>query len=184
MGNNKTRNELFKILKKDSFFKKKVRLASGKMSNYYLDVRRASLGSQGINRIAALIWQEIKNDKPTAFGGPTLGADAIIGGVCLLADREGKKLKGFIVRKVPKKHGRQNLIEGKELTKKDKVILVDDVATSGGSLVKALKVLKDHKIKVIKAVVVIDREEGGREALAELGCPLVSLFKANEFLPR
>lgn len=176
------KQNLFALLKKDAFFKKQVVLSSGKISNYYLDVRRVSLSAQGSYWLAEMIWDIIQKDKPTAFGGPTLGADPIIGGLLCLSAQKGEKLKGFIVRQAPKKHGRQNLIEGKELTKSDRVILVDDVATSGGSLVRALEVLNKEKIKVLKAIVVVDRQEGGEETLKALGCPLIALFKAGDFL--
>ena len=103
-------------------------------------------------------------------------------GVCLLAAQEGKTLKGFIIRKEPKKHGRQNLIEGKELSKKDKIIIVDDTATSGSSLIKSIEALKQSGLKPFKAIAVVDREEGARDNLAKLNCPLISLFKAGEIV--
>ncbi|MCM8824181.1 MAG: hypothetical protein NC822_05870, partial [Candidatus Omnitrophica bacterium] len=144
------RNKLLKILKKEALFKEKIKLSSGKISNFYIDVRRVSLSSQGIYLISQIIWDMIKKDNPTAIGGPTLGADPIVAGVCFLANQKGKNLKGFIVRKEPKKHGRQNLIEGKELSKKDRIILVDDVATTGSSLINAISVFYEYKLKVLR----------------------------------
>jgi orotate phosphoribosyltransferase len=176
------RQELLGIIRKDAFFKKKVVLSSGKVSNYYVDVRRISLSSRGIYLTSRLIWDIVKKEKATAFGGPTLGADPIVAGVCLLAAQEGKTLKGFIIRKEPKKHGRQNLIEGKELSKKDKIIIVDDTATSGSSLIKSIEALKQSGLKPFKAIAVVDREEGARDNLAKLNCPLISLFKAGEIV--
>jgi len=176
------RRQLYAIIKRDAFFKKKVILASGKTSDYYLDIRRVSLSSGGVFLIARLIWDILKKDKASAFGGPTLGADSIVGAVCFLAQQEGRPLKGFLIRKEPKKHGRQNLIEGKDLTKADRIVLVDDVATSGGSFIRSIAALKKDGLKVLKAVSVVDRQEGAREALEKLGCPLISLFKASEFL--
>jgi len=176
------RNELLELLKKDSFFKKKTKLSSGKISNYYIDVRRVSLSSQGLYLISRLIWDTIRNDNPTAIGGPTMGADPIIGGVCFLAHRKNKNIKGFIIRKEPKKHGRQNLIEGKELAQKDRVILIDDVATTGLSLINAYLTLRKYKIPVIKSIAVVDREEGAKEAFAKFKSPFVSLFTKSDFL--
>ena len=169
-------------MKKDAVFKKKIILSSGKKSNYYVDVRRVSLDSEGLYLISSLIWKMIENDKITAIGGPTLGADPIIAGVCMLANKEGKKIKGFIVRKSPKSHGRQNLIEGKELTKKDRVVLIDDVATTGSSLIKAIKILRQHKIKIIKVMTVIDREEGAKEEFKKLKCQFTPLFTRKNIL--
>ncbi|MCM8827275.1 MAG: orotate phosphoribosyltransferase [Candidatus Omnitrophica bacterium] len=176
------RNKLLKILKKEALFKEKIKLSSGKISNFYIDVRRVSLSSQGIYLISQIIWDMIKKDNPTAIGGPTLGADPIVAGVCFLANQKGKNLKGFIVRKEPKKHGRQNLIEGKELSKKDRIILVDDVATTGSSLINAISVFYEYKLKVLKAIVVVDREEGAKESLEKLKCPLDHIFTKRDFL--
>jgi orotate phosphoribosyltransferase len=176
------KKRLLSILKKEAFFRKRVKLSSGKISNYYIDVRRVSLSSQGIYLISHLIWHLIKNDNITAIGGPTLGADPIVGGVCMVAYKNKKKLKGFLVRKSPKKHGQQKMIEGKNLSGKDRVVLVDDVATSGSSLISAIETLKKQKVKVLKAIVVVDREEGAKENLSHFSCPLISIFNKSDFL--
>ena len=176
------KKELFRLLKKEAFFREKVVLASGKTSNYYIDVRRVSLSPAGIYYISHLIFNAIKHEKIDAFGGPTLGADPMVAGVCMLAHRYKKPLKGFLIRKTPKKHGRQKLIEGQNLKAYDKVILVDDVATSGASLVKSIEILRQEKIKVIKAITVVDREEGARENLTRLNCSFQSLFTKSDFL--
>jgi orotate phosphoribosyltransferase len=98
----------------------------------------------------------------------------------MCAGLEGVELKGFLVRKEPKKHGNRNLIEGKELTKKDRVVVVDDVVTSGGSIIRAINVLSQNKIKVIKAVAVVDREQGARENFKKLGCDFFALFTKSD----
>ena len=176
------KKELFILLKKEAFFKEKIKLSSGKISDYYIDVRRVSLSPAGVYLISNLIWRAIKDDEIDAIGGPTLGADPIAAGVCYLAYKNKKKLKGFLVRKSPKAHGRQKLIEGRELEAGDKVVIVDDVATSGASLIKAIEVLKKEKIKVVKAITVVDRQEGAQENLSKFGCPLISLFTKDDFL--
>lgn len=176
------KEKLLRILKKDAYFKKKVVLSSGKTSNFYIDVRRVSLDAQGLYLISHLIWRMIKNDRISAVGGLTLGADPIVSGLCVVAWKNKEKLKGFLIRKSPKKHGRQKLIEGKELKKGERVVIVDDVATSGGSLIKSIDVLRSEKVKIVKAITVVDREEGARENLAEYNCPLVSIFTKSDFL--
>ncbi|UCC94970.1 MAG: orotate phosphoribosyltransferase [Candidatus Omnitrophota bacterium] len=176
------RKELLARLKRDAFVKKRVRLSSGKISNYYIDVRKVSLSPQGVYLISHLVWRLIKDDNVSAIGGPTLGADPIVSGVCFLAHVHKKKLKGFLIRKSPKKHGRQKLVEGQTLRTGEKVILVDDVATSGSSLVNAIDVLGAERIRVVKAIVVVDREEGAQKNLQKAGCPLVSLFTKHDFL--
>lgn len=176
------REKLLEILKKDAFFSGPMVLASGRKSDYYLDVRRVSLSSKGIYFISYLIWQMIKNEKVTAIGGPTLGADPIVGGVCALAFQENRDLGGFLIRKTPKKHGRQQLIEGKELSPGDKVVLVDDVATSGSSLLNSVKILRAAGVDILKAIVVVDREEGAGQAFSSAGCPLSAMFTRNDFI--
>ena len=175
------KEELRRIIQKDAIFNKRIKLASGKMSNFYVDVRKVTLQPRGLELVAKLIWPIIKKDKVTAFGGPTMGADPIVGGICFLASLKKVKLKGFLVRKEIKGHGRRNLIEGPNLTKRERIVVVDDVVTSGGSLIKAVKVLNESGYKVIKAIAVVDREEGAREAFDEIGCPLVSLFTKSDF---
>ncbi len=175
------KQQLLELLKKDAWFKGEVKLSSGKISNFYIDVRRVSLSSKGIYLISHLIWDIIKKDNITAIGGPTLGADPIVAGVCLLAHMDKKNLKGFLIRKTPKAHGRQQLIEGKELSKSDRAVVIDDVATSGSSLMTAIEILQKENIEIVKAVSIIDREEGAAENLAKFNCPLVSLFKKSDF---
>jgi orotate phosphoribosyltransferase len=175
------KKQLFSLLKQDALFKEEVKLSSGKISNFYIDVRRVSLSSQGIYLISHLVWDIIKNDNVSAIGGPTLGADPIVAGVCMVAYENKKTLKGFLIRKNPKEHGRQQLIEGKELDAAERAIIVDDVATSGTSLVKAVEVLHKEKINVLKAIVVVDREDGATENLSKVNCPLVSLFTKADF---
>jgi orotate phosphoribosyltransferase len=176
------REQLLTLLKNDALFKGSVTLSSGKVSNFYIDVRRVSLTSQGIYLISHLIWEIIKKDNISAIGGPTLGADPIVGGVCMIAHQDNKNLKGFLIRKTPKEHGRQQLIEGKELLAGERAVVIDDVATSGSSLIKAIEVLREAGVSVVKAIVVVDREEGAKENLAKLNCPLVSLFAKSDFL--
>lgn len=178
------RKKLLELLKKDAFFEKKVKLSSGKISNYYVDVRRVSLSPQGVYLISNLIWKIIKNLDIDAVGGPTLGADPLVSGVCYIAYKNKKDIKGFLIRKTPKKHGGKKMIEGQDIKAGERVMLFDDVATSGGSIVESIEILKNSKVKVIGAVTVIDREEGAKEALSKIGCPLFSLFTKSDFLEK
>ncbi|MBU1121362.1 MAG: orotate phosphoribosyltransferase [Candidatus Omnitrophota bacterium] len=176
------REKLLELIKKEAFIRKKVRLASGKMSDYYIDVRRVSLTAQGIYLISHLIWKDIENDNIDAIGGPTLGADPIVSGVCMAAYETKKNLKGFLIRKSPKQYGEKKMIEGAPLSPGDRVVIVDDVATSGGSLIKTIDVLRQENINVVKAVVVIDRQEGARENFSKIECPLISLFTKDDII--
>ena len=176
------KKELLILLKRKAFLKKRIKLSSGRISNFYIDVRKVSLSPKGVYLISHLIFNLLKPKKVTAIGGPTLGADPIVSGVCYLAYKNKKKLKGFLIRKSPKKHGRQRLIEGQVLASGERAVIVDDVATSGSSLIKAIEVLKKEGVKVVAAMSVVDREEGAREALARYRCPLISLFTKSDFL--
>lgn len=176
------KTKLYKLIKKEAFYKKRIVLSSGKISNYYIDVRKISLKSEGAFLIANSLWQELKKEKCTYIGGPTLGADPILSALAYHAYLDKKPIKTFIVRKKPKKYGQNKLIEGPKLKKGSKVIVIDDVATTGKSLLDAIKKLKSLKVSVKKAFVVVDREEGAKKALKPHKCPLISLFTLRDFI--
>jgi len=176
------KQELLELLKKDAYAKKEIVLSSGRMSDFYIDVRRVSLTSHGIYLISHCLWNLVKDEDITAIGGPTLGADPIVAGLCMVADQNRRSLRGFLIRKTPKKHGQQQLIEGKELASSDRVILIDDVATSGGSFIKALDVMKTNNINVVKCLCVVDRQEGATEEIEKAGSRLSSLFRKEDFI--
>ena len=180
MSQRQLKKELIRLIKKEAFFKQKVVLASGRTSNFYIDIRRISLTSKGAFLIANLLWEKLKDEKFDAVGGLTLGADPILSALAYHAHTKGKSLNTFIIRKTPKKHGQNRLIEGPILKKGSSVILVDDVATSGGSLVDSIKKLKSLKLKVVKAFVVVDRREGATRRIARFKCPLGSLLTLND----
>ena len=174
------KKELLDIIVRDAFVKKQVKLSSGKMSDFYIDVRRVSLNARGLYLISFLIWDMIKNDNVSAVGGLTLGADPIVAGVCMAAAQNGKNLKGFLVRKTPKEHGERRLIEGPDIAAKERVVIVDDVATSGSSVIKAVEAAREAGFEVVKAVVVMDRGEGAQDNMAKLNCPLFSIFTRKD----
>ncbi|MBN2483239.1 MAG: orotate phosphoribosyltransferase [Candidatus Omnitrophica bacterium] len=174
--------ELLALLKKDAYFKKEITLSSGKKSNFYIDVRRVSLSSYGLYLLSHCLWDMIKDEDIAAIGGPTLGADPIVGGLCMVAADEQRALGGFLIRKTPKKHGQQQLIEGKELPAGTRVVLLDDVATSGGSFINALAVMKENNIDVVRCLCVVDRQEGACEEIEKAGSSLTALFVKKDFL--
>ncbi len=178
----KDRARLFQILKKDAFFLGKIILSSGKESDYYLDARRVTLSAEGAYLCGKIILDLIKNDQFDAVGGPTLGADPMVGALGVLSFQAGKPLNTFIVRKAPKAHGKQQQIEGPLIPDGGTVVLIDDVATTGKAFVESIEVLTKLGIKIKKCVCIIDRNEGGREAVAKYGAELVAIFKAEEFL--
>ena len=124
----------------------------------------------------------LKDDKIDAIGGPTLGADSILGAIASLSSQNKKPINTFIVRKAPKPYGKQQQIEGPLLKKGAKVVVVDDVATTGKSVIRSIEVLRGIGADVVKAVCIVDRGEGASKALADAGCKLVSIFNSSEFL--
>jgi orotate phosphoribosyltransferase len=176
------KSRLLEILKKDAFFKEKVILSSGKESNFYIDARLVTLTAEGAFLCARIILELIKDLQADAVGGPTLGADPILGAMAALSHLDQKQLNTFIVRKVPKPHGRMRHMEGPEIKSGARVVLIDDVATTGKSLVESIEKLRQDNIEVLKAIVIIDRQEGAKENLAKANCPLESIFSASDFL--
>lgn len=156
-------------------------LASGKRSNYYIDLRKLTLDPEGVSIISKLLLERARELGAEAVGGPTLGADPICGALALLSKLEGKPLQTFIVRKEAKAHGTEKLVEGPLLSGK-RVVVIDDVATTGNSLLKSIRAVRELGCEVVGALVVVDREEGASELLAKEGVRLESLVKVSELL--
>ena len=176
----KNREELLQIIIRDAYVKEKVTLSSGLESDYYIDARRVTLTAQGAYLCARMILDTIGNEKIDAVGGPTLGADPMIGAISVLSLKTDRPLNTFIIRKTPKAHGKQQRIEGPLLNKGSRVILIDDVATTGKAFVQSIDVLAEIGVQVRKAICIVDRGEGAREAVAEKNCELISLFDISE----
>ncbi|MDD4981026.1 MAG: orotate phosphoribosyltransferase [Candidatus Omnitrophica bacterium] len=174
------KRRLLALLKREALKKGRFVLSSGKISNYYLDGRIITLTPEGAYLVAGIILELIKNKDIDAVGGPTLGADPIVGAVAALSHLKKIPLKTFIVRKAAKTHGTQRQIEGPKLKKSSKVILVDDVATTGGSLIEAKDALDKMGINARQAIVIVDRGEGAKENLAKAGIKLKAIFSRLE----
>ncbi len=175
------RNELLKILVDHSLQKGDFTLASGKKSSYYIDGKHTTLGSRGAYLTARILLAMMADDVPDAIGGLTLGADPIIGSMLALAGIEDLELKGLIVRKEAKDHGTQSQVEG-SLAKSDRVIVIEDVVTTGGSALMAIEALREAGCVIKRVLAVVDREQGGKENLREAGCRLESIFTIKELL--
>jgi orotate phosphoribosyltransferase len=168
------------LLKKEALKKGRFVLSSGKVSSYYLDGRIITMTAKGAYLAASIILERLEGKNISAIGGPTLGADPIVGAVAALSHLSGRPIKGFIVRKQAKEHGRQRQIEGPALKKNARVVLVDDVATTGKSLVEAKAALDKIGVKVIGAMVIVDRNQGAKENLKRCGCKLEAIFNVKE----
>jgi orotate phosphoribosyltransferase len=164
-----------------SIRKGEVTLASGKKSDFYVDGRLVTLSCEGSLLLARGTLELVRERGFTALGGPVTGACPIVSATGALAAIVGHPLKLFYVRAEPKGHGLQKAVEGPPLARDDKVLLVDDVITSGGSLIKAVERLRDEVgCEVPAALCVVDREAGGREALAAAGIELLSFLTRRE----
>ena len=134
-------------------------LASGKKSNFYIDCRKATLHPKGAKLIGNLILEKLKDLRVDAVGGLTMGADPIVGSLIALSD-----IPGFIVRKKTKEYGTQQRIEGL-IEPGWKVVIVEDVSTTGASALQAIEAAESFGAQVIKVISVVDREEGAAKAL-------------------
>jgi orotate phosphoribosyltransferase len=175
------RDELIKHVTTHALKKGDFTLASGRKSNYYINGKLSTLDARGAYLVARTFLAMMADDVPDAVGGLTLGADPIIGSVLSLAGLEDLRLKGFIVRKEAKGHGTQSQVEG-PLAGDEKVVIIEDVVTTGGSSIKAIKALEELGCKVTRVLAIVDREEGGKENLAAGGYGLESIFTARELL--
>lgn len=161
--------------------KGEVTLASGKKSDFYVDGRLVTLSPEGSLLLGRAILEVVRQRGVTALGGPATGACPMVSAAGVLAAQEGVPLKLFYVRAEPKGHGLQKSIEGPALTKDDRVLIVDDVMTSGGSIIKAVERLRQEVgCEVAGALTIVDREAGGREALAAAGVELTSLLTRTD----
>jgi orotate phosphoribosyltransferase len=178
------RTRLASLLREHALVRESVVLSSGRRSSYYFDARQVLLDPEGAALAGALGWAALRDAEPAAVGGLTLGADPLVCGVSAAAWAEGRRVTGFFVRKEAKKHGLQQWIEGPFIEEGTPVAVVDDVLTSGGSLRTALEKARQAGGVVVAALVVIDRDEGGRDAVDEaLGdAPLHALFTAPDLL--
>jgi orotate phosphoribosyltransferase len=170
-----SKNHLIKILKENRVFKTgNFTLSSGKKSNYYIDIKKAITKPKILKTITKLINQSIIDDDIDKIAGPTLGAVPIATALSLQTN-----IPMLMIRKEKKTHGTGKLIEG-ELKKEDKVIVVEDVTTTGESLIKSIKNIQKNGGLVKKAIVVIDREEGAGAELQKENIRFEPLITINE----
>jgi orotate phosphoribosyltransferase len=183
---NADRERLLSLLKTKSYREGRVVLASGRESDFYIDCRQTSLSAEGHRLIGRLFFGLISEKFPqaTAVGGPTLGADPLVSAVSLTSILLGRSLDAFIVRKEAKGHGTGTWIEGMaNLKKGDTVVMLEDVVTTGGSSLQAVKRAEAVGLKVPGILVLVDRNEGGKENIEKAGYTLVSLYNKSDFMP-
>ena len=155
-------------------------LASGKKASYYLDCRKVTLDARGARLIAEGILELLGEAMPNAVGGMAIGADPITAAVITLAGLREIDLKGFIVRKEAKQHGKGRAVEG-PVTPGDRVVIVEDVVTTGGSSLRAIDQVEQFGLRVERVIAIIDRLESGAEAFQQRGIPLTTLLTVRDF---
>ncbi|MCX7759706.1 MAG: orotate phosphoribosyltransferase [Hydrogenothermaceae bacterium] len=159
------------------------KLSSGKMSNYYIDLRTVTLDPEGGYVIGNVIYDIVKDKKVDAVGGLTLGADPIAYGTSIVSYINKNPIKPFVVRKEPKGHGTGKQIEG-NVKPGENVYILEDVVTTAGSSLKAVKVARDFGLNVLGVITLVDREEGGEENIKKEGLELISIFKVSYLLKK
>jgi orotate phosphoribosyltransferase len=170
------RERSLKIAEKPVF-----RLSSGKMSRFYIDLKQVTFDPFGVSLIAELLYGEVVKKDPTHVGGLTLGADPLTYAVSLHSLQREKVLRPLVVRKEPKDHGTGKQVEG-IFSVGDRVAILEDVVTTGGSSLKAAKACQREGLEVVGIFAVVDREEGGRENIKREGFELYSLFRMSDLL--
>ncbi len=179
------RARLLELLRTLSFERRTVTLSSGKESDFYIDCKRTALTAEGHYLIGRLLFSEIREKcaQVRAVGGLTLGADPLASAVSLTSYLCCHPLPAFIVRKEPKGHGTGQWIEGRaQLEAGWPVAIVEDVVTTGASTLKAIERTEAEGLKVAGAFALVDRLEGGRQALESRGCRLSVLFTRKDFI--
>lgn len=175
-------NEMVNLLKESgSLLYGNFTLASGKTSPYYFDSKLLTLDPEGAKVVGEYFFNKLADTGVVAVGGMALGAIPIVNAVALISHLREHNLPGFYVRKEPKSHGTQNLIEGKfpDDDPKAPVAILDDVVTGGGSILQAIKAVEECRNPIREVMCILDRNEGGRDMLLEHGYELKSMFSVQ-----
>jgi orotate phosphoribosyltransferase len=178
------KDQLLSLLAQKSFRLGDFKLSSGGTSDYYIDCRTTTLDAQGARLTGEVFLEEIwaRGWKPEAIGGLTMGADPIVVSASVAASHAGQELHGFLVRKMEKQHGTGQRIEGFR-GKGARVVIVDDVCTTGASTIQGIQAAREFGFEVVGAICLVEREEAkGRPQVeaAASPAPFVSIFTAND----
>jgi orotate phosphoribosyltransferase len=175
--------ELLALIKTRSLRFGKFTLASGRQSDMYVNLKPTMMDPRGARLCAAAFLARVPSGTDYV-GGLEMGAVPVISALAALSDIEGRPVRTFFVRKSVKDHGTREVVEGLatgESLAGKRVLVVDDVATTGGSILKAVEAARAAGASVAEALVIIDRQEGGAEALAAEGVRLASVFLGDDF---
>jgi orotate phosphoribosyltransferase len=180
-----SRARLAEIIRKRSFGRGEITLASGRKSDFYFNLKPTMLDPEGAALLAELTYEALRDDGLDYVGGLEMGAVPLAGAIAQLSWLKGHPIAAFFVRKKPKEHGARLAIEGLakgESLSGKRVVIVEDVTTTGGSALKAVEAVRDAGGEIALVFTMVDRDEGATETFAQAGIPFRSLYKAGEFL--
>jgi orotate phosphoribosyltransferase len=180
-----SRARLAEIIRKRSFGRGEITLASGRKSDFYFNLKPTMLDPEGAALLAELTFEALKDDGLDYVGGLEMGAVPLAGAIAQLSWLKGHPIAAFFVRKKPKEHGARLAVEGLakgESLQGKRVVIVEDVTTTGGSALKAVEAVRDAGAEVVLVLTMVDRDEGATDTFAQVGLPFRSLYKAAEFL--
>ena len=187
MSKSASRARLAEIIRKRSFGRGEITLASGRKSDFYINLKPTMLDPEGAALLAELTFEALKDDSLDYVGGLEMGAVPIAGAIAQLSWLKGHPIAAFFVRKKPKEHGARLAVEGLakgETLQGKRVVIVEDVTTTGGSAIKAVDAVRDAGGEIALVFTMVDREEGATENFAQAGLAFRSLYKASEFFGR
>lgn len=185
MDTNAKRARLIEIVRTRSYqVGPEMKLASGRTSTHYFNMKPTMMDAEGANLIAHLICDQIEGIEADLVGGLEMGAVPIAAGVAAIAHERGRKLSAFFVRKQAKEHGTKALIEGlarDETMAGKKIVIVEDVTTTGGSSIKAADAIRAAGGEIVRVVTIVDRQEGAEAAFRAAGLDLRPLLTMSDF---
>lgn len=185
MSKSAARARLADIIAKRSFGRGEITLASGRKSDFYFNLKPTMLDPEGASLLAELTFEALKDDELDYVGGLEMGAVPLAGAIAQLSWMRGHPIAAFFVRKKPKEHGAKLAVEGLakgETLEGKRVVIVEDVTTTGGSAIKAAEAVREAGGIIALVITMVDREEGATDTFRDAGIPFRSLYKASEFL--
>lgn len=179
------RARLAKIIAQRSFGRGEITLASGRKSDFYFNLKPTMCDPEGATLLAGLTYDALKSDQVDYIGGLEMGAVPLAGALAQLSWIKGRPIAAFFVRKKPKEHGARLAIEGLakgETLSGKRVVIVEDVTTTGGSALKAVEAVREAGAEIALVFTMVDRNEGADAAFKDAGVTFRSLYRADEFL--
>jgi len=178
------KQELIQIICEKSFKysqEPSFKLVSGKMSHFYVNCKPTTMSPRGMFLVGHLVFDAIKDLKPDGIGGLTFGADPVAVATAFVSELEAIPVNAFSIRKTQKDHGIVRWIEG-DMNPGQRVVIIDDVVTTGGSTIKAIERARSEGLEVVKAVILVDRQEGGLENIREHVTDVTAIITRDDLM--